>query len=344
MARRSRHEDDEEPRKVARADDLFGLPLDQFTAARDRLARSLKADGDPDAAAQVKALRKPMTTVWAVNQLVRRHPRQMEAFFKAGDRLRAAQRGALGPRGAEELRAASEELRARMKELVAAVEELLEGAGARADLKALEAVREILQAAPTAPDRERRRLERGTLTEPLKPAAFSDVLAMMRGGARGKLRLLPPPEEKKKEDPRAARRAAEEARAQRLSQERERALARRETKRAEEEARAQRVQAERERARQAEARRARDEARKAAAREGRAAERAAATAERAAEAAERAEEAARRAREQADATAEAAETARARAAEAEQRLAEAEAELLGGDDAPVRAIGRGGRR
>jgi hypothetical protein len=106
MARKTK-DDPKEPRRVARADELYGLPLDQFTAARDRLAKSLREAGDPDAAAQVKALRKPNTTVWATNQLVRRFPRKMEAFFKASDRLRAAQRGAFGPGGGEGLRKAS---------------------------------------------------------------------------------------------------------------------------------------------------------------------------------------------------------------------------------------------
>jgi hypothetical protein len=352
MARRNGKEA-KEPRRVARADELYGLPLDQFTAARDRLAKSLRAAGDREAAEQVRKLRKPTTTVWAVNQLVRRFPREAAGFFKAADRLRAAQRGALGPRGGEGLRAASEEVRSQIAELVAAAREVLREAGTRADVKALEAVREILLAAPTAAQGERRLLERGTLTEPLRPAAFSDVLAMMRG-ARGGLRLVPPPEEEEKEkkkgksrrEPteaeRAARRAAEEERARRLSAERERALARRETKRAEEESRAQRLLEARERARQAEARRARDAARRTAERAAKAAERAEATAERAAAAAERAEEAARRARGQADAAEEAADEARARVAEAEQQLAEAEAELVEVEDArPARAGGRG---
>jgi hypothetical protein len=39
-------------------DALYQLPLDQFTSARDELAKRLRADGQAERAEQVKALRK----------------------------------------------------------------------------------------------------------------------------------------------------------------------------------------------------------------------------------------------------------------------------------------------
>ena len=56
-------------------DELFDLPPTEFIAARDALAKQLKADGDAGAAAEVKALRRPSVAAWAVNQVARRQPR-----------------------------------------------------------------------------------------------------------------------------------------------------------------------------------------------------------------------------------------------------------------------------
>src|SRR5919197_2614457 len=51
-------------------DALYAADPDGFTAARDSLAKRLKADGDDDAAKRVKALHKPVRSAWAVNRLV----------------------------------------------------------------------------------------------------------------------------------------------------------------------------------------------------------------------------------------------------------------------------------
>ena len=40
-------------------DELYALPLDQFTAARNALAKRLKKEGDKEAAATVQTLKKP---------------------------------------------------------------------------------------------------------------------------------------------------------------------------------------------------------------------------------------------------------------------------------------------
>jgi hypothetical protein len=60
--------------EVREPDDLYALPLEEFTAARNELARSLKAAGDADEAARVKKLKKPPVSAWAVNQLARDDP------------------------------------------------------------------------------------------------------------------------------------------------------------------------------------------------------------------------------------------------------------------------------
>ena len=69
-------------------DDLFTLPLEEFTAARNVLAASLKAAGRGEDAAAVKALTKPPLSAWAVNQLYWHHRKPFEQLMTAGERLR----------------------------------------------------------------------------------------------------------------------------------------------------------------------------------------------------------------------------------------------------------------
>lgn len=75
-------------------DDLFALPPDRFTSARDELARRLAKDGNKEAAAGVKSLRKPTLVAWALNQLTRRFANDLNALVEAGEALRTAQRRA----------------------------------------------------------------------------------------------------------------------------------------------------------------------------------------------------------------------------------------------------------
>ena len=79
-------------------DDLYGLPVEEFTKARDELAKELRTAGKKEAADEVKSLRKPSVSAWAVNQAVRRSPPEAKALVKAGDELRKAQRGVVSGR------------------------------------------------------------------------------------------------------------------------------------------------------------------------------------------------------------------------------------------------------
>jgi hypothetical protein len=75
--------------------DLYGLPLADFTKARDELARRLRREGRRDEAEDVKALRKPTVAAWALNQLARRRPGDVERLLATGERLREAQEALL---------------------------------------------------------------------------------------------------------------------------------------------------------------------------------------------------------------------------------------------------------
>ena len=77
-------------------DELFRLDPEAFVAARDALAKELRAAGDRDTAAAVKQLRRPTVAVWALNQVAARDPdvvaelRDATQATKDADDLRAA--------------------------------------------------------------------------------------------------------------------------------------------------------------------------------------------------------------------------------------------------------------
>ena len=72
-------------------DALYQKPLDEFTAARNALAKST-AGAD---AAQVRKLAKPTVVPWAVNQIYWHARPVFDRLRATGERLRAAQIAAL---------------------------------------------------------------------------------------------------------------------------------------------------------------------------------------------------------------------------------------------------------
>jgi hypothetical protein len=72
------------------AQELYGLEPGEFTTARNERAKQLKGQ-DAQLAARVKALAKPTTAAWLVNQLVRLHGDEVEQVAQIGAALREAQ-------------------------------------------------------------------------------------------------------------------------------------------------------------------------------------------------------------------------------------------------------------
>jgi methyl-accepting chemotaxis protein len=68
-------------------DELFKLPLTEFTVARNALAARLKKAGNRDEAERVKALSKPTLSAWAVNQLYWTHGDAFKELIAAGKRF-----------------------------------------------------------------------------------------------------------------------------------------------------------------------------------------------------------------------------------------------------------------
>jgi hypothetical protein len=192
-------------------DELYEQDPDAFTERRDALAKRLKAEGEAEGAARVRALRKPVRSAWAVNRLVREDRVAVEALIAVGDRLRAAQRRALSGAGADELRERSEERRRLVSGLTQEAVKLLGGEPAAA---VVEDVGATLEAASI--DEEAAGLVlAGRLTKPLpRPSGFGDVAGLRPVASRAE-REEPPepsPAEQRAEERRREReaRAAEE--------------------------------------------------------------------------------------------------------------------------------------
>jgi hypothetical protein len=117
------------PPSGADIDRLYSSPLERFTSARDALSRTLRQDGDRDAAAEVKKLRKPSVSAWALNQVTFSEPEAVERLIEAGQGLREAQQRLLeqGERGA--LREAVTREREAVEEVVALAEQHLREGG-----------------------------------------------------------------------------------------------------------------------------------------------------------------------------------------------------------------------
>jgi hypothetical protein len=69
------------------ADELYGLPMNDFTPARDAKAKELKGT---ELAGPVKALKKPSLAAWVVNMLVRHETEQVDQVLAVGAALRDA--------------------------------------------------------------------------------------------------------------------------------------------------------------------------------------------------------------------------------------------------------------
>jgi hypothetical protein len=178
-------------------DELFGLPPEEFVAARDELARRLRREGEAEAAKRVKALRRPPLSAWAVNQLARGPEGGLGELLAAGERLRAAHQAALAGEGAAELRAAAKAEREAVAALVLAALELLREAGHPTTEATRDRVAATLHAAAASPEAAEL-VGGGRLTADLDPSGFG---AATEDGDRAAA---------EKEDP-AARRARRSA-------------------------------------------------------------------------------------------------------------------------------------
>ena len=170
----------------ADVDELYRLPLSEFTSARNELAKKLKADGRAEEADEVKALRKPTVAVWLVNRLAQERELDVQRLRKAGETLAKATAG----RSSDEFLEAQHEQHRALARLGDAARELAsrEKVGAAAADRALETLR-----AASLTEEGRELLKRGRVTEELEPPGF-EALAGLVGPAPPK-RAKPPKED-----------------------------------------------------------------------------------------------------------------------------------------------------
>jgi hypothetical protein len=174
------------PGMVDEADELYGLPDDEFTAARDALAKRLRGEKRREEADEVKALRRPNVVAGAINRAVREHG--ADDLLAAGAALREAHEALLSGDGDA---AAVREATARERDAVREFARLALGGGASESTE--EKVRATLHAA-SVDDEVRALLEAGRLERDAEAGA--DPMAMLaaqagRAKARGSTTTKP---------------------------------------------------------------------------------------------------------------------------------------------------------
>ena len=184
-------------------DRLYGLPLAEFTQARNAAASELRNAGKRDEAEQVKALRKPTAAAAAANRLVREHRAEVEEFLVVAATLRDAQFGGRG-------------------DLASATSREREALGRLIRIGG-DAVRQTLEAAAADEEAAQELLE-GRLERELEPRGFGTLLAHTKPRSGSAVDAKPTPAKTRHADDRAARvklREAKEALAAAESEERQ---------------------------------------------------------------------------------------------------------------------------
>lgn len=184
-------------------DQLYQLPLDEFTAARNALAKS-------SGHASLKALEKPTLAAWAVNQLYWHQRATYDELIKTSKQVRLAYRQSLEGHEAD-VRAADVFHAEAMRRAKEAVRRLLQEAGGSATEIVMTGVAETLDALPTtdAP---------GRLTRPLRRTGFEALAGVTIAAKPASPR--PPATAQRDEDTEQRRRREQEAQDRAMARER----------------------------------------------------------------------------------------------------------------------------
>jgi hypothetical protein len=154
-------------------DRLYQLPLDEFTTARNTLAK--------DGGADVRALRKPPVAAWAVNQLYWKARDTYDALVEAAEAVRKTHTSVLAGKGGD-LRSSGKAHDQAVEAALKATMELLAQAGHPGTDATRQAVLNTLRALPADEPP-------GRLTRVLQPGGFE----MLAGMTFGRLKAVPAP-------------------------------------------------------------------------------------------------------------------------------------------------------
>jgi hypothetical protein len=164
-------------------DDLFKLPVAEFTNARNTLAARLKKEGRTNDAERVKLLAKPSISAWAVNQLYWDHRDAFNQLIATGKSFR---------HGPTSRRESLDARRSALVELSELATELLRDAGhnpSQDTIRRVTTTLEALSAYALLPDGP----TPGRLTSDVDPPSFESLASLMSGGGS----VAPPPARKK---------------------------------------------------------------------------------------------------------------------------------------------------
>ncbi|GAA1920393.1 hypothetical protein [Nocardioides hwasunensis] len=150
------------------ADELYALPLADFTPARDALVKEHKAD--KDLAAAVRGLRKSSVAAWVVNLLVRRDPDQVDQVLAVGEALRDAQDNL----DAGQLREFTKQRRQLTASVTTAARRMAREEGVRTTQSVADQVEATLTAAMLEPDAARA-VRSGLLVTALSATGLGDL-------------------------------------------------------------------------------------------------------------------------------------------------------------------------
>jgi hypothetical protein len=152
------------------AEELYGVPADEFAEHRTRLAAQAKAAGDKALAASINKLRKPVLAAALVNELVRGEPAELAELTELGEQMRSAHRNLRGP----ELRALSEQRQQLLQRMGELVREAAEQGGRTVTEPVLAQVRGTFEAA-IADEAAEAAVLSGRLTTVLSYTGFGEV-------------------------------------------------------------------------------------------------------------------------------------------------------------------------
>lgn len=152
------------------AEELYGVPAEQFAESRSRLAAQAKAEGDKALAASIGKLRKPVLAAALVNELIRGDPAELAELTGLGEQMRTAHRELRGP----ELRALSEQRQDLLHRLTELVRATAERGGRAATEPVLTQVRGTFEAA-IADEAAEAAVLSGRLTTVLSYTGFGEV-------------------------------------------------------------------------------------------------------------------------------------------------------------------------
>ena len=192
---------------MAAADDLYALDPTEFTAARDRLAAELRKAGDKEAAAGVKALRRPTVTAWALNQLARRHGDEVGLLLSASAEVARAQAEASAGGDAATFRRLTKERRELVHRLAATAAGLLDEREAGSGAGRRDALVSALEAASMDEEGGQALLAGRLTAEPQPASGFGGFLTAAVTAAEGPARTGPSRGEVRTAEERAERAA-----------------------------------------------------------------------------------------------------------------------------------------